>query len=416
MRRRLLASTLAIALVCVVILGVPLALLARHQVWTSARDRIREQAASLATGLEDRLDARQPVNLTPYLTLMPHRRIVVVAGHRQVAAAGPRFTGRTISANIAVADDQITVQASQSPTVTRARELTLIIVGLALLAAGAAVALALAQARRVARPIAQLVGRADALGRGTFTAEPLSSGIPEIDRISQVLERSARQIGTLLDLQREFASDAAHQLRTPLTSIGLHAEEISRIGDAAVQTEADELLGQVERLDRVVTTLLARARGDSADPELLDLAKLAADASGPWTRVLARDHRQFIHDAPAAVPVLARREHLLGVLTSLLDNAVVHGRGQVRLTVKTEGDIAVLSVTDDGPGVPAELRDAIFERRVSGSAGTGIGLALAHSLAAAESGTLAVDARQNSTFVLRLPLAMTPSRSPRDAR
>ena len=403
MRRRLLASMLGIALVCVLVLGIPLALLARHEVWQSARDRVRDQAAAVATGIEDQLDVGRAVDLRHFQDLMPERRIVVHPPHGAIVVAGARLRGKLLQATVIASDSRVTVQASEGPTVSRARQVTLVVVGLGLLTAFAAVGLALWLARRVGRPIAELVARADALGEGEFTATPLASGVPEIDHVSEVLERSSRRVGTLVELQREFASDAAHQLRTPLTSIGLHLDEIAQIGGTDAKAEADDALAQVDRLNTVITSLLARARGDSEDPAPVDLADLIVDGSAPWQRVLATEGRRLVLDATSGVRVLVRRAHVLSVLASLLDNAVSHGAGDVRVVLRRRGDIAELRVSDAGPGVAADLAPHIFDRRVSGDRGTGIGLALARSLAAAEGGTLALSARTNAEFTLTLP-------------
>ncbi|MGE5759041.1 MAG: sensor histidine kinase, partial [Gemmatimonadota bacterium] len=384
MRRRLVGTMLAIAMVCVVMLGVPLAVLARREVWTSARDRLREQTAGVAIGLENRLEAHQPINLHRYLALMPGRRIVVGPAGGPWLVAGPRLSGSVLHATVAAADDTITVQASEHEAFARAREVTLVVAALAALAMLAAVGLAVWQARRLGQPIAGLVARADALGQGKFAAAPLNSGVPEIDRISQVLERSARKIGALVQLQREFAADAAHQLRTPLTSIGLHLDEISSIGDEPVQAEAEQALARVDRLNAVITALLARARGDTIEPTIVDLTEVVTDASDAWERILAHQGRRLVVDVAGGATVFARRDHLHGVLTSLLDNAVSHGEGTVTVSVDRDGASVQLRVRDEGPGVPAEIEAHIFERRVSGNRGTGIGLALAHALTAAE--------------------------------
>lgn len=405
MRRRFLASMLGIAVVCVAVLGVPLALLARHQVWTSARDRVREQAAAVATGIEDQLDTHRPPDLQHFQLLMPARRIIVTQPNGPRVVGGVPLTGKVIQATVTASDSTVTVQAAQGPTITRAREVTLVVVGLSLLAAVLAVLLALWLARRVGRPIAQLVERADALGHGTFNAPPLASGVPEIDHVSHVLERSSARVGSYVALQREFASDAAHQLRTPLTSIGLHLDEISRIGDDDARAEADDALAQVERLNTVITSLLARARGDAEDQTIVDLGELAVEGSAPWQRVLATNDRTLVVDAAPNVRVEARRTHLLSVLTSLLDNAAVHGSGNVTITVRRTGPVAELRVRDEGPGVPPALAPVIFERRVSSNSGTGIGLALAHALAASESGALSLSADSPAEFALTLPAA-----------
>ena len=246
--------------------------------------------------------------------------------------------------------------------------------------------------------------RADALGRGEFTPTPLASGISEIDRISRVLERSARHLRTTSELQRDFASDAAHQLRTPLTGIGLRLEELTRIGDAAVRTEADDALGQVERLYRVIGVLLARARGDAAEPTRIDLRQLLEHEAGPWSRALAAQHRTLALDLQPALVLSARYEHVAGVISALLENALQHGAGRVTLTSRGVGEITI-EVSDEGPGVPADLAERVFNRRFSASHGTGIGLALARSLAQAENGHLDLVGGKGSTWRLTLPVA-----------
>ena len=411
MRRRLLVSTFAIALVCVGILGVPLAVLARHEVWASANDRLQEEASTVATSLEDRLDSGRPLDLSRFLKLMPNRRIVVRRPHRPPVQAGPPPFRHPLTATVAISAASVSVEASREPTMTRARELTLLVSGLAVAAVVTAVALALWQARRLALPLAELATRADALGRGEFAGAPLRSGVPEIDQVSAELERSARQLGTLIDLQQQFASDAAHQLRTPLTSIGLHLDEIGQIGDPTVRAEADDALAQVERLNSVISSLLARARGNSAEAEDLDLAVLLAEGVTPWRRVLTQQHRRLEVTVPPALPVRARREHVLGVMTSLLDNAVVHGEGNVQLVAAEEAGMAVVRVCDAGAGVHESLRDSIFDRQMSGGSGTGIGLALARSLAAAESGTLTLSPDDPAEFVFTLPVSPTEDSS-----
>jgi signal transduction histidine kinase len=407
MRNRLLRSTLTIALVAVVTLGVPLLLVARHQVWASARDTLRQQAVSVAAGIEDQLDARRPVGLSRYAEALPHRRIVVVTSSGARSTVGPVLTGQVIASTVTVTGNTITVQAERGPIVTRAREVTALVAGLALVAVAAAVGLALRQARRLTRPLSELLDRADALGHGEFRPTSVVSGIPEIDGISRVLERSAQQLGTMIELQRDFASDAAHQLRTPLTGIGLRLDELSRIGDAAGRVEAEDALAQVERLDRVITALLARARGDAADPTLVDLATMLDHEAEPWARALAGQGRELTLAVEPGMVVRARRDHLAGVVSCLLDNALQHGAGTVRLTGRRTRIGAQVEVVDGGGGVPVELAAQVFDRRVSGSHGTGIGLALARSLAAAEGGALTLVG--SNCFVLTLPLDPGPA-------
>ena len=386
MRQRLLRSTLTIALVAVVTLGVPLLVLARQQVWTSAREGLRQQAATTAAGVEDRIDAHEAVDLTRFAAASRGRRIVLVTASGTRTTAGPALAGPVLQASVTVSGSTVTVQADRHPTVVRAREVTALVVGLVVLAVAAAVALALAQARRLTRPLSDLHDRAEALGRGELAPRVLTSGIREIDGISQVLERSARQLGTTIELQRDFASDAAHQLRTPLTGIGLRLDELTRIGDEAVRQEAEDALAQVERLDRVISALLARARGDAAAPTLLDLAEVLRQETSVWSQALEAHDRVLSLDLQPGVWVRARREHLTGVVTCLLENALRHGSGTVSVSSRRVGDLVLVLVADEG---------------------TGLGLALARSLATAEGGGLRLAQAAPACFELSLP-AVTP--------
>jgi len=205
-------------------------------------------------------------------------------------------------------------------------------------------------------------------------------------------------------MQRDFASDAAHQLRTPLTGIGLRLDEICRMGSPEMREEADGALTQVERLDGVIATLLARARGDSVEPTTVFLDELVRQETEFWRSLLARKSRSLVLDLEPRVAVLARQEHVQGALAALVDNAATHGSGAVRVTLRASDGLATITVSDAGTGVPPDIAPHVFERRFSGGHGTGIGLALARSLITAEGGTLALSSTRRSEFVLSLPL------------
>src|SRR4051812_22825711 len=108
---------LGIALVCVLVLGIPLALLARHEVWQSARDRVRDQAAAVATGIEDQLDAGRLVDLQHFQALMPNRRIIVEPPTGATVVAGAHLSGKVLQATVIASDSRVTVQAAEGPTV-----------------------------------------------------------------------------------------------------------------------------------------------------------------------------------------------------------------------------------------------------------------------------------------------------------
>jgi signal transduction histidine kinase len=391
-----------IALVVVAVLGGPLLLLARHQVWTSARTELRQQAQTVAAGLEDRLDAGKSVHLTPFASLVRDRRVIVVASDGTRTVGGADVAGAVLRSSVGVSRSVVTVERSEGGVADRAQAVSLLVIGAALAAVALAVGLAVVQARRLSAPLAALAARAHSMGQGNFDPEPIRSGIAEIDAISQVLVRRARQVSAMIELNRHFASDAAHQLRTPLTGIGLRLEELAETGSPAARQEAEGALTQVERLDRVITTLLARAREDLSEPVRVDLGELVEHETDPWRVALAEQGRTLALDVQTPLAVRARREHLATILHCLLENALQHGAGAVRVTARRSDSTVQVTVGDSGPGVAPDLAMHIFDRRFSGSSGTGIGLALARSLAAAEDGRLELRASGDSDFVLTL--------------
>jgi signal transduction histidine kinase len=144
----------------------------------------------------------------------------------------------------------------------------------------------------------------------------------------------------------------------------------------------------------------------------VDLSALIADGCAPYARLLRRAGRRLHTDIEPGIPARVRSDHVLATLGCLLDNALVHGAGTVSVSTH-QHDLGVdVVVSDEGRGVPAHLRDGIFERLVSGARSSGIGLGLARALTTAEGGALRLQAP--AAFVLTLPLAGVASDQARE--
>jgi two-component system OmpR family sensor kinase/two-component system sensor histidine kinase QseC len=235
---------------------------------------------------------------------------------------------------------------------------------------------------------------ADVRRRGEQSLEPLPTrGLPEevaplVNALNALLGRLSRS----LDTQRAFVSDAAHELRSPLTALKLQLQLLKRApDDAARQQAVDALAAGIDRAARLVEQLLALARSEpgagAATVESLDLAELARQAvADELSLATARGTEVALH-ADGPLTLAGDRTALTMLVRNLVDNAVRYAPPGARVDVHLAGSEAQvrLQVDDSGPGIPAADRDRVFDRfyRRAGhdEEGTGLGLAIVRSVA-----------------------------------
>ena len=217
--------------------------------------------------------------------------------------------------------------------------------------------------------------------------------------------------------QREFAADASHELRTPLAVIRASVEHLRRHPRKPVEsvgTALEDIEAEVGRLTHLVDDLLLLARADSGAIELehrpLDLADVAADAVAPLAQLASERKVALVLD-PEPAPAVGDAGRLGQVVGILVDNAVRHSPpdGKVLVRTRADRDGASVVVEDEGPGIPPEDADHIFDRfwRAPGApdGGTGLGLAIARWVVERHGGSIAVDpsAPRGARFTVRLP-------------
>jgi signal transduction histidine kinase len=421
MRRRLLISMLAVAIAAVLALGIPLGfVLGRLQV-DDASQALHRDAQTVATDLNQRFLAGQPIDAA-YATQLGralYGRYVLIRMNGRVLAhtgvwPGPRdYRSSTVSMgagnNPSAPLFEVTVESDDTYLAANlAREL-LLVGAVALAAVGVAVVLGLLYARRITRPLSELAQAADRLGLGDSSPLGRRYGIQELDRVAEGLDGSAQRINDLLSAERDFAVDASHQLRTPLTALSMRLEEMMAAADypEVVREEGAAALSQTERLADVVSQLLGRARRTSAGvPTVASVDEIVGQQVVEWEPAFRRANRRLAIGGEKGLLAFATPGGASQVIATLLDNALVHGAGTVTIRTSRTRRSVVIEVRDEGSGVPAELAPRIFERSVSGSPnGTGLGLALARTIAAADGGQVVLVRPRPAVFALFLPHA-----------
>ena len=277
-------------------------------------------------------------------------------------------------------------------------------------------------ARRAMRPIDQLTRTAQeiALTRDPSRRIPQPAADDEIaelartlDDMLQGLESSREETEAALARQRQFVADASHELRTPLTSVLVNLELLADVLDGDQGEAAQSALRSSRRMRRLVQDLLLLARADARREQPhtpTDLSQVLIEAAAELEPV-AGEHR-LSFDAPGHVLVNGSRDDLHRLILNLMENAMRHTPPgtSVHASVGTDGDDVVLIVEDDGPGIPDELRDRIFERFVRGDGDRGgsfgLGLSIVRAVALTHEGTVTVeDADPGARFIVRLPRA-----------
>ena len=269
-----------------------------------------------------------------------------------------------------------------------------------------------------AQRIRRLERAADRIASGRFDEPIVDTGRDEVAQLAVAFDRMRLRLAGLERARREFIANASHELRTPIFSLGGFLELLAD-EDLDEETRKEFLATareQVGRLTKLATDLLDLSRLDAGrvrlERETLDLGALAQSISTEF-EPLARTSEHPIETQVDGSPTGVGDElRTLQIGRILLENALIHTPPGtvVRVTAGQNNGRAILTVQDEGPGVPPAQQGQVFERfyRVDGglAAGSGLGLAIAKELAELMGGTIELDSRPGSTaFRLELPSA-----------
>lgn len=408
MKRRLVLGATYVLLVVVVGLAVPFAITLGRRLTQELGTRVEREAFAVAAALEDALehqavagiqaqtgdfasriggrvvvtgpdgtllgDSLEPPGAQPpsYAT-RPEiaralegeptwaRRHSATLGEDLLVSAVPVSSGGRILGAVRISYPMSEVQAS-------IRRTYLFLAGVGSLAVAAGLLLAAGLARWATRPLEAAAAAARQIAGGDLETLVPVEGPAEVRQLATDMNSMTARLGDLLRANREFAADASHQLRTPLTALRLSLE------NAAAGDGRDENLSyaleQTSRLERTVTALLALGSGDGRGAGSVDLRRAATEA---------------LASLPPGVPVdvvgsghaVADEERVRQSLVNLLDNARRFARTRVLVSIDRRETLTVAAVEDDGPGVRDADRLRVFDRFFHAGPGEGAGLGLA---------------------------------------
>lgn len=361
MRERLTAAFIVVTLV--VVLGVAFA--RSYAVLGEVRERESDlvimQARSIGQVIARELADGDPIDeagleqfLTPRIQLVYER-----TGQAALVEAGPGFDARAgaggVSATVLTGDGALTVTRERVKPLTTlwgsGFGATLGLLVLLMLIAGT---LGYLVARGLSRPFRQLAVAAAALGRGRFDLDLPVTRIPEARAIAQALESSATQLRDRVEREREFGQLASHVLRTPLTSLRLHLEEL--VGDPSLTPHAREAalgcLSKVGRIGEVAGELVElSARGVLVADAATPLRDLATQVAQRWSETLEDDGRVLTAAVEGDLDLLLTPGPVEQVLDLVLAEVVAQHRGAVRLVFEGRGGFVTVDIScDDGVG------------------------------------------------------------------
>ncbi len=272
---------------------------------------------------------------------------------------------------------------------------------------------------RSLRPISEISSAAVKISAGDLSQRiNVAEAESELGQLAAVLNSTFARLEAAFAQQQQFTSDAAHELRTPVSVMLTQAQAaLNRDRTAPEYREAVEACQRAaQRMRRLIESLLALARLDAGQEVLkrlhFDFSKTVSDCV-ELLKPIAEERGVKIFTAPEPVEITGDSERLAQVVTNLLTNAIQYNRpdGDVRVKLESRNGMAILTVSDTGQGIAAEDLPRVFERfyradKSRSTGGNGLGLAIARAVVEAHGGTIEAASEENvgTTFIVRLPM------------
>ncbi|MFJ4939910.1 sensor histidine kinase [Streptomyces pseudovenezuelae] len=442
MNRQLIRSYILLVAVAIFLFTVPVAFTLTKQLRDDTRQSVLREANTMALllsngtstsceALTEVATAYGDVQATPTARCDPKLPVPVadaalrraVDKNEPTTDWGSDFVwGRHLEVTVpAKGDAAVRIVYSTSDMTRRLWQIWGFRAGLAVLVLAAAAAIGAYAARRITAPLRELNSMASKFSDGDLTARSPVTGPPETQTLARTLNQGAERLDTLVASQRIFVADASHQLRTPLTALRLSLDNIADgVDDESVREDVEQATAEVVRMSRLVNGLLVLARAEAkvaaAEPlvlrdivdERLTVWRPAADERG----VTIALRGSVVDDRPS---VLASPGHLDQVLDNVLSNAleVSPDGGRITVEVESRADTVVLSVLDEGPGMPDADKARAFDRfwrgqGLTGRSGSGLGLAVVRQLVTDDGGTVTLADAPGGGLKVEITLRASP--------
>jgi signal transduction histidine kinase len=457
LRTRLLAAFAYVLVLVIVALEVPLVLNVSRRVDAEVKGQATAQAQLVAASVSGRMgDAGELRNLARKAADDLGGRVIVVDESGQLVAdsAGlSGFYGDRPEIRTALQDGRITQGRRFSETLGESLLYTAVpvvegenrvgavrvtqnveaidervwrdvlgLIGIGLIALVLGLGFAWVLAGTLARPLQRLAATARRVEAGDLQARAEPEGSTEHREVAHAFNDMTERLGQVLEAQREFVANASHQLRTPLTGLRLRLESAALKAGPELGAELEAAEQEVQRLARLLTTLLTLAREGDRPPARATVSLSAAveQAEARWSDRARSSGHELTTVCDAVAVARASEEDIAIVLDNLIENALNYSPGgTVTVECGRERDEVYLAVLDQGPGLEPGEEERIFDRFARGSGsrgspGTGLGLALVATLARRWGGSASIAnaVEGGARAEVRLPAASEPLQSP----
>ena len=272
-------------------------------------------------------------------------------------------------------------------------------------------------ARSISSPLLRVADVAESLPDDLDLRADEGHGPPEVRSVAVALNSTASRLSGILQRTERVAADASHHLRTPLTGVRLRLEAIEDTADQEqVRAEARAATAEVDRLTHRIEQVLALARSDAGAGPIAshDVSLIVHDRIEAASGMFAERDVELTSDIAREVFIASPTGVVARVIDELLGNALQYARTRVHVTLRPVDRMGELTVSDDGPGIPAAEREGVFGRFTRGSSsvpgGSGLGLALVRESVSGLGGSArAVESEWGGlSVVVRMPLADAP--------